>query len=301
MNLVDLLDRPIAFQRSFVSLGVGITGALMLSQAIYWTGRTSDVDGWFWKTAAEWEAETGLTRREQDGARERLRAIGVLEEVRREIPAKLFYRVNIEALEAALGMHQTAKQGCTKAPNSMHQTANLYAPNSQSNTKTTSKTTQRSIYSAGAKPEAKPKPSAPAIPDWIPADEWKAFVEYRSKIKAPLTDHAVKVAIDKLDKFRAAGENIADVLNQTILSGKWTGLFPVRNDARAGYQKGSGQGRPQSRHERNLETANEIRRRADGASPVQHGGSDAYGYTIDGYTIDGAAVEVDRQAVFENV
>jgi hypothetical protein len=38
-NFLQLVDRPIAFQRSFVRLGVGITGALLLSQIVYWQNR----------------------------------------------------------------------------------------------------------------------------------------------------------------------------------------------------------------------------------------------------------------------
>lgn len=72
MNLASMLDRPIAFQRSFVHLGAGITGALMLSQAVYWANRGSDDDGWFFKTQVEWEDETGLSRTEQETARKKL-------------------------------------------------------------------------------------------------------------------------------------------------------------------------------------------------------------------------------------
>ena len=55
-----LPDRPIAFNRDFVSIGCGIKGALMLSQAVYWGKRTTAKDGSFYKTQAEWEEETGL-------------------------------------------------------------------------------------------------------------------------------------------------------------------------------------------------------------------------------------------------
>lgn len=103
MTLAEMLDRPIAFQRAFVSLGAGITGALMLSQAVYWSNRTSGDDGWFYKSQAEWESETGLTRTEQERARRGLKSIGVLEEKYVGLPAKLYYRVNLDVLAASLG------------------------------------------------------------------------------------------------------------------------------------------------------------------------------------------------------
>lgn len=249
MTIIDLLDRPIAFHPALVRLGIGVTGALMLGQAIYWTKRTSDQDGWFWKTSTEWEEETGLTRREQDGARARLREAGFIEERKHGIPARLYYRVNLDKLGAALDMHQTAKQDapdgvCTKPPNSMHQTAKQYAPNRQY----ISKTTHRLPIDYGISntpenpktPDVDKKPKA--LPDWIPPVEWQAFVDYRKAIKAPLTDHAVGVAISKLSALRDQGEDLAAVLNQTILSGRWTGVFPVKQDtgpnhAHSGYQK----------------------------------------------------------------
>lgn len=79
-NILRLLDAPIAFRRSFTDLTGSTTAAVLLSQALYWANRTSDADGWFWKTAIEWQEETGLSWREQASAREKLREINVLTE-----------------------------------------------------------------------------------------------------------------------------------------------------------------------------------------------------------------------------
>ena len=116
--LQSLLDRPIAFHRCFVRLGIGITGAVMLSQAVYWSKRTSDSEGWFHKSIEEWEEETGLTRREQETARLNLR--GILKVDRRGIPARLYFRIEWKELEKSLfshSLHESAKQGCTNPPN----------------------------------------------------------------------------------------------------------------------------------------------------------------------------------------
>lgn len=148
-SLTAYLDRPVAFQRIFVTLGAGITGALMLSQAIYWARRTEE-DGWFYKTIADWTEETGLSRTEQENARAKLQKLGVLEVERRGIPAKLYFRVDIEALQKALevtppenkiagnlqtGVQQTCKQDASEP-------ASKSPGKSQSNIdKTTKKTT----------------------------------------------------------------------------------------------------------------------------------------------------------------
>ncbi|WP_116341461.1 hypothetical protein [Enterobacter cloacae] len=122
-QFLQLVDRPIAFQRSFVRLGVGITGALLLSQIVYWQNRMEGQ--WFYKTQADLEEETGLTRYEQEGARKKLVSCGVLEEAKRGIPAKLYFRVNPERLEELLvgenqhaGVGKNKNQGCGNSASS---------------------------------------------------------------------------------------------------------------------------------------------------------------------------------------
>lgn len=118
--LMQLLDRPIAYQPSFVGLGVGITGAVLLSQLVYWHNRMDA--GWFYKTQKEIKEETGLSREEQETARKRLVSAGVLEEERRGVPAKLYFRVKEDALELLLLKKIKAKtQSAGKPQSSMRE------------------------------------------------------------------------------------------------------------------------------------------------------------------------------------
>lgn len=98
----DVLDRPIAFNPAFKKITGSTVAALMLSQAWYWSKRTSDENGWFYKTIAEWEDETGLTRSEQETARKHLKDI--LEVELRGIPATLYYRVDKPKILELLGV-----------------------------------------------------------------------------------------------------------------------------------------------------------------------------------------------------
>jgi hypothetical protein len=110
-SLLDLLDRPIAFHRIFVDLTGSVTAALMLSQAVYWSRRTRDRDGWFYRTQEEWYEETGMKRPEQETARKHLRATTFWTEDRRGIPARVFFRVDLERLaEQLLGHGQNPQQ-----------------------------------------------------------------------------------------------------------------------------------------------------------------------------------------------
>ena len=102
MRASDLLDRPIAFHRCLAELGGSVNAGLMLSQALYWAKRTKAGDGWFWKTAEEWQDETYLTRTEQATARKQLKRLSCWQEELRGVPAKLFYRVDLDELDQLL-------------------------------------------------------------------------------------------------------------------------------------------------------------------------------------------------------
>lgn len=76
------------------------------------------------------------------------------------------------------------------------------------------------------------------IPDWIPADPWAGFVEMRKKIRKPLTDAAAKLIIGRLEAFRAAGQDVATILNNSI-ENSWQSVFEDRerrHEARPGQR-----------------------------------------------------------------
>lgn len=141
MSILNLLDRPIAYHRPFAAISGSVCGGVFLSQAFYWSQRTSDPDGWFWKTQEQWFDETFMTRYEQEAARKKLVAIGVLEQKRQGLPAKLFYRIDRKALEIKLqsyadkyvefphtGMWETSRQVCGNPAD------NLYTENTSETT-----------------------------------------------------------------------------------------------------------------------------------------------------------------------
>ncbi|MBK8689472.1 MAG: hypothetical protein IPN24_13965 [Betaproteobacteria bacterium] len=104
----DLLGSGcVAFYPRLADLTGSVTAALLLGQCLYWTDRVlrqqPEREGWFWKTAVEWRQEIGLTRREQETARCRLRVLGLLEEKRAGMPAKRWFRIDVAALEQQLG------------------------------------------------------------------------------------------------------------------------------------------------------------------------------------------------------
>lgn len=97
--LIQLLGgRSISFNTGYLKLGMSVNAALFLGQAVYWSDKTKDGQGWFYKRQADWLYEIGLTRSEQEGARRQLVKLGVLEECLKGLPATMHFRVNFERL-----------------------------------------------------------------------------------------------------------------------------------------------------------------------------------------------------------
>lgn len=105
-----LSDRPIAFHPQMARLFGGINEALLFQQIAYWSDKGSDPE-WIYKTQKDIEDEITLTRTQQENARRRLRGLGVIEEQKRGVPAKLYYRVVWDAVFALLEEHASQSAG----------------------------------------------------------------------------------------------------------------------------------------------------------------------------------------------
>jgi hypothetical protein len=75
----------------------GINEALLFQQLAYWSDKGDDPE-WIYKSQTELEAETTLSEYQQLQARKKLKALGVIEDERRGVPARLYYRINWEAV-----------------------------------------------------------------------------------------------------------------------------------------------------------------------------------------------------------
>ena len=94
-------ERPVAYYPKLVKVAGSVNAAIFLSQLGYWTPKAADPDGWVYKTQSEWESETGLSRWEQETARRQLRERAILTEVKRGMPARLYFRIDVDALSGA--------------------------------------------------------------------------------------------------------------------------------------------------------------------------------------------------------
>ena len=81
----------------------------------------------------------------------------------------------------------------------------------------------------------------PEIPDWIPVEQWNAFIDMRDRKRAMPTARAAGMLINKLTEFRSEGHDPGGVLDQSTLK-NWTDLYRIKdqNDDRTNDQANRG-------------------------------------------------------------
>ena len=73
------------------------------------------------------------------------------------------------------------------------------------------------------------------IPEWLPFEDWKDFVQHRIELRIPLTETGATRAISTLKSLLVEGHSPTDVIGQTILN-NYRGLFPLKKADRNNYQ-----------------------------------------------------------------
>ena len=86
------LGTPVVFYPRLGRFFGSNNAAIFYAQLAYWSERTDSPHG-VYKTAEEWENETGLTEGEQRGARKKLAAIGGLIETRDRWNHRIYYKL----------------------------------------------------------------------------------------------------------------------------------------------------------------------------------------------------------------
>lgn len=108
MKITDFLSdvgRPVAYFPKLRCITGSINATLFLCQLLYWEGKQECKNGWVYKSHADMEEETGLSRREQELVRKTLKDAGFIEEKLAGLPRTLHYRVVKDVINAAWDNH----------------------------------------------------------------------------------------------------------------------------------------------------------------------------------------------------
>lgn len=163
-----------------------------LSQLMYWQEQveksTPERNGWVWKTANDMKNEFGFSRKVYEKVRGILLELGIIQYRRGGVHGKSHYRVNKEQL---LKLVYDSKG--QKMPENVSK-VQIDCQNSE-------------------------------VPNWLPIQEWNAFVTQIKASKGKVTNKQKKVWIEQLAKLRKEFD-LKLVINQSILKG-WFAFYPL--------------------------------------------------------------------------
>lgn len=212
----------------------------ILSRIIYWSGKSSLEDGWFYKTADELAAEVCLSRSTIMRAKEKLEQMRIIETKSKSVDGVpvLHWRLvakNLLDIEVKyLDSHCVNLTQCIVSNwnNPIIQKDNIHIIDI--------------LSEGGGKKEKKKETKKPAfifeLPEWVPVEPWEAYVEQRKKMGA-FTEYAKKLQVMELKKIMdASGGSAEEIINQSVRN-SWKGLFPLQRNGGAGgkgerYNKG---------------------------------------------------------------
>lgn len=76
------------------------------------------------------------------------------------------------------------------------------------------------------------------LPDWLPLQNWGAYLEMRKEKKKVPTARAVELVLAELSKLKSAGQDIAAVLDKSTRNG-WTDVYAIKPELVTGRSSGS--------------------------------------------------------------
>lgn len=227
INFLSMLERPVAFHRVFVDVTGCANAALLLSQIHYWHPRAGKED-WFHKTSEEWSEEIGLTVRELETARRTLVNLGVIEYRRAGMPAKPYYRLDHDRLNALLAAIYNARNAdVCSAENAKQDTRKTQDMSRGKRVAKYSETTSSTFtdVQVGNKPCAPGKPAridflSILIADGVSEQTAADFIAHRKSLRAPLT----QTALDAIKREAAAARlSLEAALAECVMRG-WRGF-----------------------------------------------------------------------------
>nr|DAQ12029.1 MAG TPA: Replication initiator A family protein [Caudoviricetes sp.] len=264
MNILSLLasDNYIVINRDLLKK-YGINVALMLcelaSEYNYFDQSGKLEDGMFYSTIDNINERTGLSKYQQSEALKVLDKIGIVKSVVKGIPAKRFFKIDVEEL---------AKQIVNISPSSCKEIGKLDGEkvetknnnrkliNNSNNLKDkeskkedTNNTQIEHVEKTTCRKKKKTISYDEQIAEYTQNEELqnalKAFVQMRAFIKKPLTEYGLKLLLNKLSKIgRTDAEKIA-IVNRSV-EHNWQGFFEIKEET--SYQKSA---QPEKKYDQN--------------------------------------------------
>ena len=237
MNILSLLasDNYIVINRDLLKK-YGINVTLMLCELAgeynYYDQNGKLEDGMFYSTIENISERTGLSKYQQSEALKVLDNIGIVKSVVKGIPAKRYFKIDIEEL---------AKQIVNISPSSCQEIGKLDGEKLETknnNRKLINKSNNIKESKKERKPKKQTKSYDEQIEEYTENEELqealKAFIQMRIFIKKPLTEYGLKLLLKKLSNLGLTDTEKIAIVNRSV-EHNWQGFFGLKEQS--SYQK----------------------------------------------------------------
>lgn len=226
------LGQPIAYYPQLAKPFGGVTAAVLFCQLFYWQDKTDNPLG-VYKTQEDIENETGLSRREQETARKKLREIGVLIETHKRLEHRIYFKIDLDKLDELFDTLANAQN--EPPPMAENDIRGVRIPPFDPTENTTENTNNNISLTRNINTHAK-KSEALALLEQFGISEKlaKDFIVHRKAHKAPITATALQGFQREADK---AGIPIQRAIEIAIERGwrgfradwQWQDNIPAKN------------------------------------------------------------------------
>lgn len=231
MSVISLIasENFIAVNKTLIRT-FGIDEAIMLgelaSEFEYWKKQGElDENGFFFSTIENIEDNTGIKEKKQRAILNSLKEQELIEIKLKGLPAKRYIKLNEEKLVAVL-LNNNSKQGGTRTVKK----AELEQPETPSNKNNINKITNKNKE----KKERKANSFDAIISEYSKGNEeikdlLGEWLKVRKAKRAAMTDRAIQMNIDKLDKLAAQSKmSVIEYLKEIICRG-WAAFYVINN------------------------------------------------------------------------
>ena len=232
MSVIDILSSGnyIVVNKKIAS-ELGLCEAILLgelaSEHKYWSNTEKLEDGFFYSTVENIKENTTLSRKQQTRAMNTLEDKGIVTAVLKGIPAKRYVRINEDAILPYL-LDKFVPNGLT----SSSQTDELVRPK---------RTTNNNNNNNNKKESKKERPQSgydeilAEIPDDALRETYLDYIKMRKMIKAPMTDRALQMLINKVEQLEPGNTERQKLLLDTAILNNWKSVYPLKDNQTRSY------------------------------------------------------------------
>ena len=236
MSVIDILSSGnyIVVNKKIAS-ELGLCEAILLgelaSEHKYWANIEKLEDGFFYSTVENIKENTTLSRKQQTRAMNTLEDKGIVTAVLKGIPAKRYVRINEDAILPYL-FDKFVPNGLT----SSSQTDELVSPkrtinnnNNNNNKKESKKESIKERKHSGY------DEILATIADDNLRETYLEYIKMRKMIKAPMTDRALQMLINKVEQLEPGNTERQKLLLDTAILNNWKSVYPMKDKQTRSY------------------------------------------------------------------